>query len=318
MKPYPVICYLLSVLKEVDEMTAKKTRQTKTKAKQKEESKEETKKKKKNVSTFREYAEMIIEVLVIVFFINTFLLQSQTIPTQSMVDTMLIGDHLLVNKVIFAPGLGSWDKFVLPRIEIKRGMIVTFKGPAEMEKDYVKRVIGLPGETVRIRNKQVYINGEPLDEPYRYFPHGYRPSDGDNFPLGSPRIIDALGTTTHLTFYINDEYGHIDQKLTKELCERFEDCVIRDVKTGEYVFKVPGGHYFCMGDNRDSSYDSRFWGPMPEEYIIGRPWRVYWSYESTTDEYLTPGFFHKIKDIFKTIVNFIPKTRWGRMFKKFE
>jgi signal peptidase I len=73
-----------------------------------------------------------------------------------------------------------------------------------------------------------------------------------------------------------------------------------------------------MGDNRDSSYDSRFWGPLPQEYIIGKPWRIYWSFDSTTEEYLTPGILHKIKDIFKTIINFIPKTRWKRMFKKFE
>ncbi|NIM17229.1 MAG: signal peptidase I [Candidatus Aminicenantes bacterium] len=293
-----------------------KVKQKQTKAKQKEEKKKE--KKKKDVSTFREYAEMIIEVLVIVFFINTFLLQSQTIPTPSMKDSMLIGDHLLVNKVAFAPYLGALDKFLLPRVEIERGMIVTFKGPAEMEKDYVKRVIGLPGETIQIRNKQVFINGKPLDEPYLYFEGGYKPDPGDNFPLRRPRIIDALGTTTHLTFYMNNEDGHIDQKQTKELCERFKDCVIRDEIMGEPMFKIPEGHYFCMGDNRDNSYDSRFWGPLPEEYIIGRPWRVYWSYESTTEEYLTPGLLHKIKDIFKTIINFIPKTRWGRIFKKFE
>ena len=109
-----------------------KAKQKQTKAKQKEEKKKE--KKQKDVSTFREYAEMIIEVLVIVFFINTFLLQSQTIPTPSMKDSMLIGDHLLVNKVAFAPCLGALDKFLLPRVKIERGMIVTFKGPAEMER----------------------------------------------------------------------------------------------------------------------------------------------------------------------------------------
>ncbi|MGD2091963.1 MAG: signal peptidase I [Candidatus Aminicenantes bacterium] len=278
---------------------------------------EKKKKKEKEVSTFREYAEMIIEVLVLVFFINAFLLQSQTIPTGSMVDTMLVGDHLLVDKVSHASFLGPWDKFLFPRTTIDRGMIVTFKGPTEMEKDYVKRVIGLPGETIRIKNKQVFIEGKPLDEPYVYYKGGYQKEPGDNFPLNRPRIISALGKTSYLPFYATDKQERLDQQRTVELCERFENCVILG-ESGERVFKIPEGHYFCMGDNRDSSYDSRFWGPLPQDYIIGKPWRIYWSFDSTTEEYLTPGIFHKIKDLFKTIINFIPKTRWKRMFKKFE
>jgi signal peptidase I len=102
------------------------------------------------------------------------------------------------------------------------------------------------------------------------------------------------------------------------LCDRFKDCVLPDEKQGLRVFKIPGGHYFCMGDNRDNSDDSRFWGPLPHEYIIGRPWRIYWSYESTTADYLTPGLFHRIKDLFLTVVHFFTRTRWGRTFKKFE
>ena len=287
-------------------------------AKKEEKSKTGKKKKKeKEVSTFREYAEMIIEVLVLVFFINAFLLQSQTIPTESMVDTMLVGDHLLVDKVSYATFLGSWDKFLFPRVTIERGMIVTFKGPTEMEKDYVKRVIGLPGETIIIKNKQVYIDGKPLDEPYVYYKEGYQNEPGDNFPLTSPRIISALGKTSYLPFYATDQHERLDQKRTVEMCQRFENCVILG-ENGKRVFKIPAGHYFCMGDNRDSSYDSRFWGPLPEEYILGKPWRIYWSFDSTSSEYLTPGISHKIKDLFKTIKNFIPKTRWRRMFKKFE
>jgi len=285
-------------------------------------SKKEKKSKKKaktekEVSTFREYAEMIIEVLVIVFFINAFLLQSQTIPTQSMVDTMLVGDHLLVNKVPYAPYLGSWDKFFIPHVEIKRGMIVTFKGPTEMEKDYVKRVIGLPGEIIKIKNKQVYINGNPLDEPYVYYEDGYKKESGDNFPWNTPRIIDALGKTSYLPFYATNKNERIDEKRTVELCERFEKYVVLR-EDGERSFKIPEDHYFCMGDNRDNSYDSRFWGPLPHDYIIGRPWRIYWSFDSKTEDYLTPGITHRIKDLLHTIISFIPKTRWKRTFKKFE
>ncbi|MCP5055012.1 MAG: signal peptidase I, partial [bacterium] len=264
------------------------------------------------------FGEMIIEVLVFVFFINTFLLQSQTIPTPSMVNTMLIGDHLLVNKVVLAPRLGKWDSFLLPRMEVERGMTITFKGPMEMEKDYVKRVIGLPGETIHIKNKKVHINGKPLDEPYAWFEKKENADIGDNFPLNKPRIIDALGTVSYLPFYKEGKNGKLDRKATVELCEKFKQYVVESETDGGRVFKIPEGHYFCMGDNRQNSYDSRFWGPLPRDYIIGKPWRIYWSYESETKEYLTPGILHKIKDIFLTAVHFFTRTRWGRTFKKFD
>lgn len=269
-------------------------------------------------SVWREYGEMLLEVLIFVFFLNTFLLQSQAIPTPSMVNTMLVGDHLLVDKVALAPKLGTWDSILLPQLEITRGMIVTFKGPAEMEKEYVKRVIGLPGETICIRDKKVYIDGKPLAEPYIYFREGTRMYGGDQFPLQQPRILTRRGEITYLPFYISDMSGQVHQNRTLALCRSFNDNVIIDKMSGERVFKIPRGHYFCMGDNRDNSYDSRFWGPLPRQYMIGTPWRVYWSYESKTEDYLTPGFLHKLKDIFLTAVHFFSRTRWSRTFNKFE
>jgi signal peptidase I len=221
---------------------------------------------------------MILEVLVYVFFINTFLLQSQEIPTPSMVNTMLIGDRLLVDRVAFSSRLGEWDSFMLPRIEIERGMIVTFKSPAEMHKDYVKRVIGMPGDLIRIENRKVYINGELLSEPYARFENESDEYERDYFPLQQPRTIDALGTQSYLPFRLdNPETHEIDKKRTVEFCNRFKEYVIKNGKSGKLEFKVPEGHYFCMGDNRDNSLDSRFWGPLPQEYVIGKPWRVYWS-----------------------------------------
>ena len=216
---------------------------------------------------FRELFELFSEVLIYVFFVMTFLLQSFVIPTGSMEDTLLIGDHLLVDKVVYSRSVGGIEPIFFPQVKIERGMIVTFKSPAEIEKEYVKRVIGMPGESIKIVNKKVYINGEPIDEPY---------------------------------IYLKDE--------------RIED-TYRD-NFPEY--QIPEKHYFCMGDNRDNSFDSRFWGPVPEDYIIGRPWRIYWSYESKSEEYLTPGIFHKIKDIFLTAINFFGKTRWNRTLLRVE
>lgn len=235
--------------------------------KNKQESKTESVKaeKPRDVNVFREYFELISETLIYVFFVMTFLLQSFVIPTGSMQDNILIGDHILVDKVAYSNSVGFLDSFMFPQVKITRGMIVTFKAPAEMEKEYVKRVIALPGETINVVDKKVYIDGKPLDEPYTFFkdPNIER-SYRDNFP----------------------------------------------------EFKVPENYYFCMGDNRDHSYDSRFWGPVPAGNIIGKPWRIYWSFESSTDEYLTPGFWFKIKDIGKTILNFFTKTRWNRTIKK--
>jgi hypothetical protein len=157
-----------------------------------------------------------------------------------------------------------------------------------------------------------------LDEPYVRFDSEIktRNNPGDNFPLQNPRYISALGNVSFLPFSINDEMGFPDESRTIEFCERFKDSLI-DVD-GQKGFKMPEGYYFCMGDNRDHSYDSRFWGPVPIDYIIGKPWRIYWSYESTTDEYLTPGIEHKIKDLAMTVVNFFSKTRWERTIKKIE
>lgn len=275
-------------------------------------------KNEKEVAAVREYFELFSETLIYVFFVMTFLLQSFVIPTGSMKNNILVGDHLLVNKVAYSRTGNAVDNIVFPQSKIERGSVVTFKAPAEMEKEYVKRVIALPGETIRIVDKNVYIDGKLLNEPYTRFEDGktFTNKPGDNFPLQSAEYANVLGKTSYLPFYINDENGFVDQKRSREFRDRFEDSVIK-LKNGN-VFKVPEGHYFCMGDNRDRSYDSRFWGPVPAEFIIGKPWRIYWSFDATTDEYLNQDPRHKIKDIFTTIINFIPKTRWDRTIKKVE
>ncbi len=243
--------------------------------------------KPRTVSLFREYFELIAETLVFVFFVMTFLLQSFVIPTSSMEDTLLIGDHLLVDKVSYSRSLTGLERLLLPQTPIRRGMIVTFKAPADLAKEYVKRVIAMPGETIQIVDKQVYIDGKPLDEPYVYF-KGY----------GS---IDDFPPASDLDWYYAFPF-------------RFRSSLATTPR-GK-AFRVPDGHYFCMGDNRDNSSDCRYWGPVPADFIIGKPWRIYWSYESSTSEYLTPGVGHKVRDLFQTVINFFSKTRWNRTIKK--
>jgi len=172
-------------------------------------------------------------------------------------------------------------------------MLVTFSGPSEINKgeepkNLVKRVIALPGDTIKIVRDKVFINRKQIDEPYRVFKN--RPPM-DNFPPAN-------------SFNWHHEFPH-----------EFRDSIV-DTDNGK-AFLVPEGHYFCMGDNRNNSFDSRSWGPLPAQYVIGKPWRIYWSYNSTSREYLTPGLWHKIKDFVNTIIHFFTKTRWKRTFKKY-
>jgi signal peptidase I len=210
---------------------------------------------------FRAYFELFSETLIYVFFVMTFLLQSFVIPTGSMQDNLLIGDHLLVDKFSYSQSIGYPDALIFPQLKIEREMIVTFKSPIEPEKEYVKRVIGLPGERIRVEENVVYINDVPLKESYTFFKGaGYGQHRGEN------------------------------------MAER----------------EIPQDSFFCMGDNRWNSSDSRFWGPVHRNLIVGKPWLVYWSYESDRDQYLSTNLFSKIKDLAMTAVTFFSKTRWER------
>ncbi len=188
-------------------------------------------------STAREYFESIVIAVILALFIRTFVVQAFKIPTGSMENNLLIGDHLLVNKFVFAPTATGLERTLLPIDPIRRGDIVVFKYPEDPERDFIKRVIGLPGETLEMRNKKIYIDGTPLDEPYVRFntPPDAAPPDG--------RVEYAAGDPSR--------------------------------NFGPEV--IPEGHYFMMGDNRDNSQDSRYWGVMPREYVKGKALFVYFS-----------------------------------------
>ena len=184
-------------------------------------------------STAREYFESICVAVILALFVRTFVVQAFKIPTGSMEPNLLIGDHLLVNKFNFAPTLAGVENMVLPIDPIRRGEIIVFKYPEEPERDFIKRVIGLPGETLELRNKRVFINNMPLDEPYVHY----------LFPPGEDEAPSD--------FDVRMTYGPVT---------------------------VPAGHYFMMGDNRDNSQDSRYWGFLPREYVKGKALFVYFSF----------------------------------------
>lgn len=226
-------------------------------------------KKKREKSVFREYFELIAETAIFVFFVMTFIVQAFQIPTGSMETTLLIGDFLLVNKLAYTQPKYGFEKLLLPQRDIKRGDVIVFKWPKELEKDFVKRVVALEGEKIEIKDKQVYINDEPITEEYKV---------------------------------------HIDEKIYRR-SEYFRyDDFIRD-NFGPQI--VPPGHVFAMGDNRDNSSDSRYWGFLPLNYIKGRPWVIYFSYRAENGDYLKTS----VKERLKKFVSFIPKARWKRVFR---
>lgn len=226
-------------------------------------------------------AEWTVTILLLLFGTTT-LVQAFVIPTGSMEDTLLIGDHLLVDKLAYAPP-GPVSRYLLPYTDVERGDIIVFRYPVDIRQTFVKRVIGVPGDRIRIADKQVFLNGQKINEPYKFHKTDYMDPYRDNFP-GQP-------------------YVHLGDRAT-EMLEKH-------VANGEIV--VPPNSYFAMGDNRDNSLDSRYWGFVPRENIIGKPLIIYWSYETTTDRLASPTI--GIDHLIDLAQNFFTKTRWTRTFK---
>ena len=220
-------------------------------------------------SVAREYLESLVVAFILATFIRTFVVQAFKIPTGSMENNLLIGDHLLVNKVVYSPSLGRLEDASMGKRPIQRGHVVVFKYPDDANRDFIKRVIALPGETIEIRDKRVYINGQPLDEPYVHFLEPpLRPEDPE-YGIRSDGQGDNYGPRT-----------------------------------------VPEGHLFVMGDNRDNSKDSRYWGFLRADQVKGRALMVYWSYEASREEYHRTGYVEWVKDTLSAF----GKTRWRRFF----
>ncbi|MCL5743802.1 MAG: signal peptidase I [Acidobacteria bacterium] len=226
-------------------------------------------------------AEWTVTIILLLFGTTT-LVQAFVIPTGSMEDTLLIGDHLLVDKLAYAPD-GPVSKYLLPYEPVRRGDIIVFRYPMDVSQTYVKRVVGIPGDRIHLLNKVVYRNGQQINEPYVYHKTDYIDSYRDNFP-GEPNT---------------------------RISEAAQEMLDKDVVNGEVV--VPPGRYFAMGDNRDSSFDSRYWGFVPRENIIGKPLIIYWSYDAPTEQLATSSI--SLDHALDLAQNFFTKTRWRRTFR---
>lgn len=217
-------------------------------------------------SIWREYLEALIIAAIFLWFTNTFVIQTFYIPSQSMEDTLLVGDHLFVNRFIYGPTISELERDLLPLRDVRRGDIVVFRSPMEPKLDLVKRCVAVGGDAVRMENQQLYINGKAVNDA------SYALHKGSSFPPPPER-------------------------------DNFDTIV------------VPPGNYFCMGDNRDNSYDSRFWGPLPAHLVKGRALFIYWSYGGRTSSGQWEGVGAKLRDLAETALGFFSKTRWERTFR---
>ena len=220
----------------------------------------------------REYLEALLIAGVFATFARTWIVQAFKIPSGSMEKNLLIGDHILVNKFIYGPTVSLLEEKILPVRKARRGDVVVFKFPQDPNRDFIKRCVGLPGDTLKTVDKDLYINGRRVDESsYTWF------SDSETYPrdlyFHPKRVRDNFGPQT-----------------------------------------VPPGNYFCMGDNRDNSTDSRYWGTVPESFLKGRAFMVYWSVEGgDLGDPADPA--GKLRQLGRTAVHFFRGTRWDRTFR---
>ena len=250
--------------------------------------KEDTQQEEKRKETTVEFLASLAGVLVTGLFIITFVLQAFEIPSSSMEDTLLIGDHVFVNREQFAPPT-KWLGPLLPYRDLRRGDIVVFLSPEERGLFVVKRIIGIPGDRIHLRDGIVYRNGQKLDEPYaQHKLADYNPYR-DNFPALPP----------------SDMYGVHNEKWLQEFRSHLE---------GDDVLVPPNG-YFAMGDNRDVSYDSRYWGFIPRSNVIGRPMFIYWSFITPPDQYQMRSAGERFGFLAHIIIHFFDETRWSRTLR---
>ncbi len=223
--------------------------------------------------------------VVIAVFVITFMVQAFQIPSESMENTLLIGDYLLVDKVHFSKA-GVWSP-LLPYDSARRGDIIVFRYPVNPQQHFVKRVIAVPGDRVHLINKRVWVNGTQVNEPYVVYRSIMRDRYRDDFPAG--------------------EYPpHVNARWWEQLPQLVEGGELR----------VPEGYYFVLGDNRDESLDSRYWGFVPRENIIGRPLLIYFSVAASDGPFPeAEASSGKLGRFAQAVTNVLREIRWNRTMR---
>jgi signal peptidase I len=230
--------------------------------------------------------QSLLATVIIAVFVITYVVQAFQIPSESMENTLLIGDYLLVDKLCYGGGRAAGH--ILPYRPIRRGDIIVFHYPVNPTQHFVKRVVGVPGDRIRLVNKRVFVNGVAIAEPYARHYKTERNAFRDDFPR-----LDVIDPGINADWWVQ---------------------MPKLVEDGQLI--VPDGHYFAMGDNRDDSSDSRYWGFVPRENIIGRPLLIYWSIRnSDSDLPLAASMGDKLYHFAYAVTHFFQITRWDRTFR---
>jgi signal peptidase I len=224
-------------------------------------------------TVWREYLEALLVAGLFLGFTNTFVLKTFYIPSGSMEDTLLVGDHLIVNRFIYGPEPAAL-RAVLPSRSLSRGDIVVFRSPEDPQIDLVKRCVGLSGDTVQMVHKRLLVNGRQVAD--------------EEYALHRDPQTGVERNVFEVQRYQRDNFA---------------------------PFTVPPGHYFFLGDNRDFSYDSRYWGPVPAHFIKGRAFVIYWSYGGETPDGRPVSLAKRLGQLLRTTLGFFSRTRWERTFQ---
>lgn len=222
-------------------------------------------------SQWRDYLEALLVAVLLATFARTYVIQAFKIPTGSMEQNLLVGDHILVNKLIFGRTATALERLLLPQRQVRRGDVVVFRYPVDPSRDFIKRCVALPGDEIEIRDKKVWVNGEPIEES-GYIHHV------------DPRTYPS-------SVFLSSDYRYRDN-------------------FGPMT--IPEGQLFFLGDNRDDSHDSRFWGTVPVEFIKGRAFLIYWSFDTPNETGEWPGYIGRVRQLGEVVTRFPFRTRWER------